>query len=476
MRINKKTTIAILLITLMFTQIFSTKIFAESSGTISSKEEVVYSTINTDGKVKGIYVVNILDVIKSGTIKDYGNYLNIKNLTSLQSVTSSQNTITINAEEGKFYYQGNAKTTDLPWNFNIKYTLNGKEIQANELAGKSGKLEIGINTTQNKAVNALFYENYMLQISITLSNNKCKNIVANNGVFANSGKDKLITYTVMPNTDLNANITAEVSDFEMKGISINAVPFSMSFDLPDTKEMTKDLVTLSEAIAQLNAGVIELKEGTKSLNTGMNQLKDGSNNYKAGVNALNNQSSVLTESSKNINESLGTINTSLNALSTQLSTAMPNTEISMTLSQLSQSLGLLATNYSSFNDGLTAYAGGLSQLTTSYNTINEGISSMANGTNSLYGGMADVVAGTGELNNQTKDLPNQIDTEINNIMSSYDFSEYKPVSFVSEKNQNVKSVQFIISTEKIEKEKATTEVEAPKKDTFWERLKKLFIN
>ena len=475
MKINKKTIMPILLIVLLLTQVFSLKVFAESIGAFSSKEEVVYSTLSTDGKVKGIYVVNILNVTKPGTIKDYGNYLNTKNLTNIQSISSSEDIILVNADEGKFYYQGNAKTTNLPWNFNIKYTLDNKEILAKELAGKSGKLKIEISTTQNKAISSSFYENYLLQISLTLNNNKCKNITAKNGVFANSGKDKLLTFTVMPNTDLNTTITADVSDFEMKGMSISAVPFSMNFDLPDTKEMTKDLVTLSESITQLNAGVVEIKEGSKALSSGMNQLKDGSISYQAGVSALNNQSRVLTEASNNINYNLATINSSLNALSNQLSTSMPNTEISTTLAQLSQALGLLETNYSSFNQGLTAYTEGLSQLATNYNSINEGISSMANGTNSLYGGIANVAYGTSELNNQTKSLPNQIDTKINEVMSVYDYSDYKQVSFVSGKNQSVSAVQFIISTEKIEKEKAKTEVETPKKDTFWERLKKLFL-
>ncbi len=153
---------------------------------------------------------------------------------------------------------------------------------------------------------------------------------------------------------------------------------------------------------------------------------------------------------------------------------MPNTEISITLAQLSQALGLLTTNYSSFNNGLTAYTGGLSQLATSYNSINDGITSMANGTASLNGGIGKMADGTKELNNQTKDLPNQIDTAIDELMSEYDFSDYKPISFVSGKNQNVKSVQFIISTENIEKEKTITKVEILKKDTFWERLKNLF--
>ena len=77
--------------------------------------------------------------------------------------------------DGKFYYQGELESGELPWNISLKYYLNGRLITSEELAGKSGELEIKLDITQNKNINSIFYDNYALQIALTLNGDKCKN-------------------------------------------------------------------------------------------------------------------------------------------------------------------------------------------------------------------------------------------------------------------------------------------------------------
>jgi putative membrane protein len=66
----------------------------------------------------------------------------------------------------------------LPWNIVIRYFLNGSETAADELAGKSGKLKIQIKITENVASNTDFFDNYALQLSMTLDGEKCNDISA----------------------------------------------------------------------------------------------------------------------------------------------------------------------------------------------------------------------------------------------------------------------------------------------------------
>ena len=53
--------------------------------------------------------------------------------------------ITIDTKADRFYYQGNLISKELPWNIDIKYYLNDKELAADALAGKSGKLKIAVS-------------------------------------------------------------------------------------------------------------------------------------------------------------------------------------------------------------------------------------------------------------------------------------------------------------------------------------------
>lgn len=48
------------------------------------KEEVVYAILNDDGGVNGVYVVN--SFTGSENIVDYGNYTEIRNLTTTDSI------------------------------------------------------------------------------------------------------------------------------------------------------------------------------------------------------------------------------------------------------------------------------------------------------------------------------------------------------------------------------------------------------
>ena len=53
---------------------------------------------------------------------------------------------------------------------------------------------------------------------------------------------------------------ADAEDFQLDSIEITSVSSSISIDDPDVNEMTGDMKTLSESIAEINDGVAGLKE------------------------------------------------------------------------------------------------------------------------------------------------------------------------------------------------------------------------
>jgi hypothetical protein len=181
----------------------------QGAAVVDKKDEVIYATLQSDGGVLAIYAVNSFQVKEPGLVTDYGNYSCVINLTDTKPLGLEGDTVQIPAQAGQVYYQGNMDTSDLPWTFSIQYILDGNAVAAQDLAGKSGELQIKIKSEQNKTVNSAFYENYMLQISLTLDSEKCADIKAEGAVFANSGKSRMITYTVMPNSDADITIETE---------------------------------------------------------------------------------------------------------------------------------------------------------------------------------------------------------------------------------------------------------------------------
>lgn len=287
-------------------------------GTVSSKDEVVYAKLSATGERQEIYVVNILDVEQAGKVVDFGRYSHLKNLTDLAELEQQNGAVEFVAPKGKFYYQGNIDEQSLPWNVSVSYLLDGKMISPDELAGKDGHVQIRVQTNANEEVDPIFFQNYLLQVSLSLDLEIYRNIVAQDGMIANAGKNKQITFTVMPEKEGDFLVEADVQGFELEGIDISAVPSSMAIDSPDIDEMVGDMESLTDAIEELHNGVGELDTGVSQINSGVKELRTGSEQYQDGMKAVAASSSSLTDASKQINEALVMLNRSLSSNSEEM--------------------------------------------------------------------------------------------------------------------------------------------------------------
>ena len=125
------------------------------------KDETVYALLNEDGSVRSVYVVNHSKVLEDGTYVDFGNYKKIESLSeNIQPRTEGDRIIwELKKSYGDFYYKGELAGVELPWTFNIQYFLDGNKVQAQDLAGRSGKVEIVLSVTANESVLPYFRRN-----------------------------------------------------------------------------------------------------------------------------------------------------------------------------------------------------------------------------------------------------------------------------------------------------------------------------
>lgn len=548
----------------------------------ASKDEVIYGKLAPNGNVKSMYVVNSFSVNEAGEFIDYGKYSSVINLTDLSTIEQTGNHVEFEAETD-FYYQGELENKQLPWDVSVTYALDGKEMNAEELAGENGNLEIRIETAANEDVDQTFFEYYMLQIAVTFDPMKFKNLQAPEGTEANEGKDKLLNFTVLPEQEDVFIISAQVNDLEMEPIDISAVPASIGFDSPDTDELADEMKELVDGIKDINKGVNDLSTGVSDLRGGAVSLNDGSAEFQSGLTELNNSSGELVNGSEEIlnvfkeisgemedasevpdleeiqaipeglrdtaggirelNEATGALEDAIQEIpdgtigeeqfaelykileeseadeSLQgvveelqatyiaaqtvkgISEEIPgsitevNTEMAEVLediadgieaamedltmvddiAELQEGLTTMATEYETFHNGLVTYTNGVGDLETNYNELNSGTSELSNGISDLESGVKTLHDGTKELQDSTSDLPDQFQSEIDEFMDEFDFSDYEPVSFVSDKNEDVSVVQFILQTESIQKEEVEEEPEEEEESkTLWQRFLDLF--
>ncbi|MGN0598722.1 MAG: hypothetical protein ACI4JK_02405 [Oscillospiraceae bacterium] len=332
----------------------------------AEKEEVIYVMAGSDGSVNSIYAVNSFD---GGDITDYGDYTDVKLLNMGGNITQNGDEITFSSpENNKVYYQGTLKNTEIPWDISIKYFLDGKEHSAEEVAGKSGALEIRISISENEKCSSDFYENYALQCSFTLDTELCSNISANGATVANVGSKKQITYTVLPDKGLEKSIFADVTDFEMAEGSINGIKMSLGLDI-DNEDIDKKIIDLTDGAKELDDGAKELYDGTVELNNGVSdmnegigKLRDGIAKAQEGLSELNGKSSELVDGSAEVKSALIKIQTSLSGVSSNAD-------------QLQQ----LVSASAQIKSGIDELYGGLVQLNKSLNYASYKAAMSANG-------------------------------------------------------------------------------------------------
>lgn len=354
----------VIALTLTGTLLFSQRSIISFASDASQKEEVIYCMLDNNGEVTGLYAVNSF---AGGDIVDYGTYTNIKNLTTTDEISVDGDKITLHTDASKIYYQGDLESKEIPWTISIRYLLDGQEYAPEELAGKSGKLELLISIKENPACDARFFNGYALQAAVTLDTTICSNITADDATIANVGSDKQLSYIILPGKGAEINISADVTDFEMDEITINGMKLNLSMDM-DESQITDKVSELQDAVTTLNDGANDLDEGAS-------KLKDGAKSVYDGSTALNSGIASLQEGVTSLNSGIQTIQTALTTLDSQ--SASLNTgseEVLSALKKIQTSLSSVSTDTED-----------LSKLVTASSQISEGIDSLVGGLQTMDG-------------------------------------------------------------------------------------------
>ena len=480
----------------------------------SPKEEVVYGLLNHEGGVKNIYVVNI---IQGAEIVDYGSYSEIRNMTSREPLYMEGDLIKGHTTADKLYYQGTLKSKELPWDFKVSYSLDGKELSGPKLVGKSGELELRISVKENPQISNSFFDSYALQIIVTLDTKLCENIRAEGATIAEAGRNKQLNFTVLPGEGADLKVNATVRDFKMEPISMNGIRLNLGLDLDEAdfkdqiSQLTEALKKLDSGAGELLSGVDELAEGMEAyvkgledfktglsgLDTGIGDLKEGASALSSGLAELAGQNEALMGGANALKQAaFDAVNTQLEAMGLgntrltpenyrQILSAIPS------LAAVKQQLdGVIE-----FTEGLKSYTEGVNQLKAGASDLADGVSELKTGSSALASsakdlydagvtlnaaigklrdGLAAYKDGTGQLLEGTSGYDEEIEKQIKGILDRVSGSTSGISSFVSPKNTKVSAVQFVMKTEAIRPAEVVTVAEKPKKLNFWQKLLRLF--
>lgn len=358
------------------------------------KNETIYVNLKHDGSTNNIKVVNhISGNTKDEYFIDYGKYTDFQILVNGVEPIIEGNAIkwpTNILKEKDIYYEGTIDKS-LPIKLNIKYLLDGKEINGEDLGGKSGKLKIVVSVKDSKDLTT--------QIQIPLNLNLFSNISAPSGVSSVVGKTMTVVFNHLPIGDQEFFIEADGKNIELDSILIAST--ASSIDLPDNisgsmDQLTKGIDDMSEATVKLKDGSVELNKGTNSLIDGLKSLRNGVNKLFAGTKEINDNSKILTKGFLDFNLGLlelkenipGLVN-GVNDLNNGLTTLNKEGK------NIKLGLGSLSKGTAELKQGLEGLSGGLTQLNTGHNQLVELAKSLATSTDPRVKALAEGVIGEG---------------------------------------------------------------------------------
>lgn len=431
---------------------FSGTAFAQQANT--PKEEVVYVNLDANGTVKNAYVVNSFELAQDGTIVDYGDYSETRNLSTTDAIEKNGDQITIAAKAGKLYYQGNLENAQIPWNIAMRYYLDGKEYPAAELAGKSGALKIEMSITENSAANTTFFEDYALQVSLQLDTEKCKNITAEDATIANVGSDKQITYTIFPGKGKDMTVTADVTGFEMDGISINGITLDMAVDV-DTSELTDKVTDLQDGIAELDDGAGDLADGVNDLADGTQEMNDGAAKINEAVEALKTGAASLDSGVAGLKSGLDQLQSAIGSLNVGAATLDQGiTQLKSKSTELTSASSAIKTAISQISEGLESISNttsSLDQLTSASATFKTALSNLVDGIAQIKASFATYDSGLAAagisisgLLQQNTDATTGIDTTIAALQSKID-AEGDATGQLAQQTAQLQSIKTLLT-------------------------------
>lgn len=389
-----------------------------------SKEETVFVFTKADGQQDHVIVNEKLkNVTGKSSITDVSSLSNITNLTGDETSTTNGNSLTWAADGNSITYQGTTTQT-APVSMKVTYYLDGKEISASDLAGKSGKVTMRFDYTNNAkktiTVNGktkTVYVPFTMVTGMLLPSHNFSNIEVTNGKITEVNDSNVVFGITMPGLkdsldmkfdneklDLDVpeyfEVTADVTDFELDMMMSMATSNFLS-DI-DTDDLSID--NLKDKVNELQDAADQLTDGTNQLADATPQLVDGSKALADGTQQLNDQVPTLTDGVSQLDNGAGQLS---DGLSTVVS-SMPT--LTSGISQLYDGSGKLFDGAKTLNDGVNQLKAGTSQLADETNGLpalqagisqyTEGVASAADGSDALASGSAQVADGLAQLQAQ----------------------------------------------------------------------------
>ena len=404
------------------------------------KEETVYAVVDSKGNKKNIIVSDWLDNEGGvSSIKDKSELTDIENVKGDETFNENNGNIEWNASGSDIYYKGTIDK-ELPVSIKLTYYLDGNEISPDELLGKSGRIKVRYDYTNNQKVtvkyndkNTDMYVPFLMISASILDSDKFSNVEVKNGQIISDGERFFVTGMALPglsdSLDLNNNdinipdyfeFSADVTDFSISTsftIATNEIFSDIDMDnVKNVEELDKKISEMTESAKKLADGSSDLYDGIKTLVNGIGALEDGVSQLYSGTYDLKNGAGALADGSQMLEDGVGSVSDGASALYDGISSAKEGSQsLTEGAKKLSDGFSPILDGASSLNDGVSAVLEGSKKVESGAKSLSEGTSKLESGSKTLSESALKLDDGVSAVQNGIEQLKSGIENALGGV-------------------------------------------------------------
>ena len=280
----------------------------------------------TEGSVVKSYLTN-----GYSTLTDYGQYDEVLNLTDGTVPSSAGGMTTFRFDAGTapshFYFEG--KTTRpfeaLPWTLAVSYKLNGVPTRAEELAGKTGVVDINLDAIPNPDASEYARNNYTLEAMAIFNQDDILSLEAPGAQVQLIGNLRAVLFIGLPGEECHCTIRVGSEDFSFGGLTFMLVPATLS-QLEEIAKLSERKDDLEDNYNKLSGSLDSLLDAlysmTGSLNasaSGLDKLNEARGIFSGDKGVLYDGTDALREDLSNLSELLDPVEGQIETLSRTIS-------------------------------------------------------------------------------------------------------------------------------------------------------------
>ena len=352
------------------------------------------STLATNTRQETVYVFNDA----SG---------NKNHITVNEKITDANGNETLNKTES---------SENAPVTMKVTYKLDGKEIKPEDLAGKSGKVTIRFDYTNNQKKTVTINGKkqtvavpFTMITGMMLPTDVFSNVEVTNGKLTKVGDNIVAVGMTMPGLKDTMNLkfndksldldipeyfelTADVKNFSLDmtmSVATSNLLSDMNADDITLDDLKKTVASLDDAATQLADGTVTLQDGTQQLSDaipaltdGVDQLNTGASSLKDGIYAYADGAASAYEGSVSLNDNMKTY---ADGIGTLYNTLKDN-NLDSSVASAADGASELAAGAVTLDAGIDSALSGAGQLVTGANVLSSGLTKLEAGSDQLAAG------------------------------------------------------------------------------------------